>query len=329
MNRVCFFGGSFDPPHIGHLGVAQGAVESGMCRRVVWVPAWMPPHKQTRERADFLHRFAMVEALIENENGMSVSDLERRLQLNPSYTYSIMQHFARELDADEAPAILIGADSLLQLHTWFRTEDLVREFDILTYPRPGYAISREKLLEHWPEKSADKLLSGVLDGRFFEISSTAIRKSMAKSGNMEHINNSVIPAYCREHGLYLEQEKGKSMNAAENNAVVSPADLAEFCAACAREKLAENVVAIEIGKVSSVADYMVIGTATSEPQLRALTGFIEREVLEKLKKKTLHRPEVSSGDCNWVLLDFGTVIVHLMMPETRERYNLEGLWGRK
>ena len=62
--------------------------------------------------------------------------------------------------------------------------------------------------------------------------------------------------------------------------------------------------------------------------LRALVGFIEREVLEKLGRKTLHRPEVSVTECGWALLDFGTVIVHVMTPETREKYNLESLWGK-
>ena len=75
---------------------------------------------------------------------------------------------------------------------------------------------------------------------------------------------------------------------------VDPEKLAEFCVRCAEDKLADDVVCIPVGKVSSVADFIVIGTANSEPQLRALVGFVEREVLEKLGRKTLHRPEVSA-----------------------------------
>ena len=109
---------------------------------------------------------------------------------------------------------------------------------------------------------------------------------------------------------------------------VAPAEMAQLCVKCAEDKLAENVVCIPIGSVSSIADFIVIATANSEPQLRALVGFIEREVLEKLGRKTLHRPEVSVTECGWALLDFGTVIVHVMTPETREKYNLESLWGK-
>ncbi len=104
-----------------------------------------------------------------------------------------------------------------------------------------------------------------------------------------------------------------------------PAELAEFCMKCAGEKLAEDVVKLDVGANSSIADYFVIATANSDPQLQAMAGFIERQVREKYGR----RPLSESGDSQsgWLLLDFGAVIIHLMTPETRSRYNLEGLWG--
>ena len=107
----------------------------------------------------------------------------------------------------------------------------------------------------------------------------------------------------------------------------TPAELADFCMKCVDEKLAENTVKIHVGDSSSVADYFVIATANSEPQLRALTGFLEREIREKFALRPLSESgESASG---WVLIDLGTVIVHIMTPEIRDRYNLEGLWGEK
>ena len=103
--------------------------------------------------------------------------------------------------------------------------------------------------------------------------------------------------------------------------------LLDFCIKCAEDKLAENVSTLEIGKVSSVADYMMIATASSEPQLRALSSFIERQVREEFQVRTIAGGEDNSG--GWVLLDFGDVIVHLMLPEVREKYQLETLWGER
>jgi len=101
--------------------------------------------------------------------------------------------------------------------------------------------------------------------------------------------------------------------------------LVKVCVDSANEKLAENVVTLSIGSVSSVADYFVIATATSEPQLRAVADFIERQVREKCGVHASGSSENSEG--GWKLLDFGNVIVHVMTPEMRARYNLEGLWG--
>lgn len=105
----------------------------------------------------------------------------------------------------------------------------------------------------------------------------------------------------------------------------NPAGLADFCIDCMEEKLAENTIKISLGSMSSVADYYVIATANSEPQLRALAGFLERQARDKFAL----RPLSESGDSasGWVLVDFGTVIVHIMTAEVRDRYNLEGLWG--
>ena len=101
--------------------------------------------------------------------------------------------------------------------------------------------------------------------------------------------------------------------------------LLQLCVDSAKEKLAEDVVTITLGASSSIADFFVIATANSEPQLRAVSDFIERQVREKFGVHTASNAENNEG--GWVLLDFGNVIVHIMTPEMRSRYNLEGLWG--
>ncbi|MBQ4106169.1 MAG: ribosome silencing factor [Lentisphaeria bacterium] len=106
---------------------------------------------------------------------------------------------------------------------------------------------------------------------------------------------------------------------------IDPAELAAFCAAELSGKLAQDVQTLAIGEHSSVADYFVIATATSEPHLQALSGYLERQVREKYGA----RVHSGSGDSasGWVLLDFITVIVHVMTADMRARYSLETLWG--
>ena len=201
--RTAFFGGSFDPPHAGHLGVAEGALRSGKCDRVMWVPAFMPPHKLDRERQSFEDRMNMVKLLIAGKYGHIVSDLEYRRRRTPSYTFDILEDLNR--DPEEKFQLLIGADSLLELHSWYRAAELAERFELLVYPRPGCEVTIEKLEQHFTPASAEKLYSSMLDGKFFEISSTNLRFSMAKSASWSNIISMTpqpVAEYCRRHGLY-------------------------------------------------------------------------------------------------------------------------------
>ena len=110
------------------------------------------------------------------------------------------------------------------------------------------------------------------------------------------------------------------------NRVEKAEELANFCIQCAEDKKAENPLLIKLPETNGIADYFVIATANSDPHLQALASHIERQVREKFEVRVTSGDEGNPG--GWVLLDFNTVIVHLMLPEIREKYQLETLWGR-
>jgi len=101
--------------------------------------------------------------------------------------------------------------------------------------------------------------------------------------------------------------------------------LALLCRELADNKKAENIVVLDVQKLSSVTDYFVIASGTSQPHLRAIV----EEITSKLRDEHDLRPARSEGlgGGNWVVLDFFDVIVHVMHAETRKHYDLEGLWG--
>ena len=101
--------------------------------------------------------------------------------------------------------------------------------------------------------------------------------------------------------------------------------LALLCRELADSKKAENIVVLEVRELSSVTDYFVICTGTSEPHLRAIVD----EITEKLREEHAVRPRAMDGTLQtaWVVLDFFDVIVHVMRADVREHYDLEGLWG--
>jgi ribosome-associated protein len=101
--------------------------------------------------------------------------------------------------------------------------------------------------------------------------------------------------------------------------------LAFFCRKMADAKKAENLVILDMRELTSVADYFVIGTGSSEPHLRAIVD----EITEKLRLQHGVRPRAIDGTLHtaWIVLDFGDVLVHVMRADQREKYDLEGLWG--
>jgi len=102
-------------------------------------------------------------------------------------------------------------------------------------------------------------------------------------------------------------------------------DLARVCAAAAEEKFGANIIVLEVGELTSIADYFVLCTANSSPHLRAVVANIE----EQTRKKLGIKPRRCDGDSEsaWILMDYTTVLVHVMSPETRDKYNLESLWS--
>jgi ribosome-associated protein len=101
--------------------------------------------------------------------------------------------------------------------------------------------------------------------------------------------------------------------------------LALLCRELADNKKAENIVVLDVRKLSSVTDYFVIASGSSQPHLRAIV----EEISGKLRDDQGLRPARTDGATsgNWVVLDYFDVIVHIMHAETRVRYDLEGLWG--
>ena len=101
--------------------------------------------------------------------------------------------------------------------------------------------------------------------------------------------------------------------------------LAVLCRELADDKKAEEIVILDVRKVSSIADYYLIATGSSEPHLRAIVDHIRDSLIEAHQL----RPRAMDGriQTSWVVLDYFDVILHIMRPEVRAHYDLEGLWG--
>lgn len=101
--------------------------------------------------------------------------------------------------------------------------------------------------------------------------------------------------------------------------------MAQAAAIAADDRKGENIVLLAIGEVSSLAEYFVIASGNSKAQVRAISGATEDAIEEKFGRKPKHIAGEQDG--TWILLDYGDLIVHAMMVQEREYYDLEAFWG--
>jgi nicotinate-nucleotide adenylyltransferase len=138
--KIGILGGTFNPIHIGHLILAEEAREKLGLDRVVFVPAYLPPHKNDSDIADAGNRLAMVKLAIAGNKYFSVSDMEIRRD-GRSYTIDTIKEFKKECPKDEL-FFIIGSDLLNYLDDWKDLNEIVRMVKFIAATRPGYSLQK-------------------------------------------------------------------------------------------------------------------------------------------------------------------------------------------
>ena len=197
--KIGIFGGTFNPPHNGHVAIAKHARDLYGLEEILFVPCASPSHKSSEDLVSATHRIAMLEALAASDESYSVSsvDVDRG---GVSYTIDTIRELQQRNPGAEF-YFLIGSDSLLDLHKWKDIYEVLGLCTFVTYPRPGFdvTLSRIELREPWPER----LLKHCFEGSEFEVSSSAIRQRRSSGKGIDELVPQAVGAYIKEHKLYL------------------------------------------------------------------------------------------------------------------------------
>jgi nicotinate-nucleotide adenylyltransferase len=194
---VAFFGGTFDPIHVGHLIAAQEVASALELDRVVFVPAGDPPHKPGVPMAPAAHRLAMVEAAVAGNPAFAVRryDLDRA---GPHYTIDMLRLGVADLRPAQA-YFLIGADSLIDLPTWQDPAGIIALARPIVVARPGFAPDLDAL---------ERIIPGLTQ-RLVEvpipqigIASSDIERRVAAGRPIRYQVPDAVEAYIRRHALY-------------------------------------------------------------------------------------------------------------------------------
>jgi nicotinate-nucleotide adenylyltransferase len=198
--KLGIFGGTFNPIHLGHLLIAQDAVEAFGLSKVLFVPAATPPHKRVESLATDRHRLAMVKLATRDNPSFEVSDIEL-CRGGVSYTIDTVWTL-RKLHPRAELFLLIGSDSLNEFHTWHSATELARLCRVVAVLRPGekrFQFAKRKLPGLRPLK---------LQAHPFDVSSTEVRERVRKKASVRYLVPEAVQRYIAKHGLYQRNRKG-------------------------------------------------------------------------------------------------------------------------
>ena len=178
---ICIFPGSFNPIHDGHLKMANYALEKYNFEKIIFIPAYIPPHKNIDSKLAE-HRYNMVKIAIEQQPKFEISDIEYKSD-KKSYSLITVKKIIEQYKLKNRLNFIIGTDAFGKIETWYKAEELRDLVHFIVFPRKGYTIENK---DSWDYE--------LTDMDYVDISSTEIRNGMKANIKLER--------YINEHGLY-------------------------------------------------------------------------------------------------------------------------------
>lgn len=191
LKRIGIFGGSFDPPHLGHLVIAEVARRTLKLDVVYLVPTYQPPHKSGRHVSTARDRLTMTKLSVRGNSSLRVSDMEIRRR-GVSYTVDTVKAFHRKFPAAEL-FLIVGSDSLRQFHSWKDPKEILTLASLAVYRRPQRGSKRSIT-------SSTKLV--WIKGPLMDLASSDIRQRLVESKAIDEMVRENVLAFIIRKRLY-------------------------------------------------------------------------------------------------------------------------------
>ena len=208
--RLGIFGGTFNPPHVGHLRLAEEVAPIFRLTRVLFIPCHLPPHKSARHMVSSEDRLEMTRRACEDNPLFEVSDMEIEAR-GLSYTVRTLEAFAARRDVE--PFFIMGSDSLREIHTWKDYEKLFSLANFIVVSRPGvdFRAAWEELPASVQDqfrnsghemlhRTSTRLISAPVEG--LNVSSTIIRALVGDGKSIRYLVTESVRSYIMDRQLY-------------------------------------------------------------------------------------------------------------------------------
>lgn len=322
-NTVAIFGGTFDPLHLGHLNSIQTVQKEFQFNMFKIIPAAQSPSRQLTDGPTPEQRLEMLNLAIDKLGGaFVVDDLEVR-RGGVSYTIDTV----RELENPKTEiTLIIGLDQFLHFDKWKDFDELLSKVNLLVTSRPGNDFPKSTsdlphaLAKHVSsfKKNLIQLKSGHTIQFFqledIEISATEIRKRLRLGEAGSDLIPKEVELYIRRKGLYE----------AVGSRIGDFAKFTQFCGQVLREKGGIGVVGFDLRSVQSSSEFTIVVSGTSTKHAQSLADNLMRAVKEEYGVWAQSIEGQKEG--RWVVMDYGSLIIHVFYDFVRQEYRLEEIW---
>ena len=193
--KIGLFGGTFDPPHLGHIRMALYVLKEKNLQKMILVPAYKTPYEDKQSVASFEHRFNMVKLAIEPYSEIEISDIEGK-RGGKSYTIDTIREIKKIYGlSSEELCLIVGADSFLRLSEWNDPESILSECRVCV-------LKRNDIGTDLYDKDFLKMAE-LLDNDFYENSSSDLRERLEQNEDLQELIDDRVLNYIRKNGLYV------------------------------------------------------------------------------------------------------------------------------
>lgn len=323
--KIGLFGGSFNPVHKGHINSVKTVKESFDLDIIKLIPNYQSPHPKSETPLRAYQRIEMLKAALP-EMGKNVEIDECEVNRGGmSFSVDTVKHFFNAMPGSDI-YLIIGADQFEVFHLWKDYESIIDKSNLIVTTRPGYELPKDKndlpeeLAEYCHEFSGKtiQLKTGkeiqFLALEDIDVSSTYIKEQIRANKDVSANLPMPVVNVIKANNYYTEKQ----------SLVDDYLELAQYCGQLLFDRKAMGVLGKSFEGLDAASEYAVIGSGTSTKHASAMANFVKSQVKSKYGISPIRIDGLP--DANWVILDYGALLVHVFYDITRHEFKIEELW---
>lgn len=320
--KVGIFGASFDPLHLGHLNLLQQVQDHFSFDLIKIIPNWQSPLAYSTPIMPPKTRLALVKKLFKGNGVIEVDDQEIKKK-TLSYTIDTLKNL-NVLFKDIY--LIIGIDQFVNFDKWKDFEEIIKISHVVVCSRKGYIWDKNiipSLLQPYKKTNRFAKKIPLITGKNIygftlknkDISSLQIRSLKNKGLSISHLVPPLVDTKIQELNLY----KKKLLQKPSHDTLI------KFCVNLLSDKKAQKIKVFDLRSLSGMPfSFSIVLSGFNTIHTKTMATFLHKQIEKEFCMKALNSEGQETGE--WIILDYGELVVHIFYDYTREYYKLEELW---